>query len=94
MNRLMAWFLVLPFLHSLGPARFRKLLADLAVRLLPDENLGKLRDIVNDIERTSQQIYHDSKVSYEADVKGGTHGDEAEPKNMMSLLRKCQSRLS
>ena len=89
MNRLMPWFLVIPYLQKLGPPRFRELLADLAARFLPDENLGKFRDIVHNIEDTSQHIYRDSKIAYQADSQDSSLDDGGEPKNMMRLLREC-----
>ena len=62
---LFVWRLLADFLVKLGPPQFRRKLADLAVAIIPDENLGKMRDIVNTMDAGSKDIFLDKKNALE-----------------------------
>ncbi len=82
---LFVWRLLADFLVKLGSPQLRRKLADVAVALIPDKNLGKMRDIVNTMDTGSREIFFDKKSTLEK-------GDEVmveqvnRGKDVMSLL--------
>ena len=90
---LFVWRLLADFLVKLGSPQFRRKLADLAVAIIPDENLGKMRDIVNTMDVGSKEIFYDKKNALEK-------GDEVmveqvnRGKDVMSILRKLNPSFS
>ena len=79
------WRVSAAFFEKLGPPRFRRWLADMAILLVPDPNLPRLRYIINIMDETSQAIFNGKKASL-------TKGDEniaqiGEAQDVMSTLR-------
>lgn len=66
------------YLEKLGPPEFRRKLADLAVVLIPDKNLGRVRDISQTLYKTSSEILKKKREDFEK----GSEGD-----NMISAIR-------
>ena len=88
MNKLTIWFLLLPYMRHWGPPSFRKVLADLTTWLLPDENLKRMRKIIENIEATSQKILHDGKSGNQPGGPEGATASSHQRRSIMSLLRK------
>ena len=84
---LQPWRMICAYVEKLGSPKFRRRLADIAVAVLPDKNLMKLREIVNLFHETSQAILREKKtmVEYEGSIAQDEIGDG---KDVMTLLRK------
>ena len=79
--------MICAYVEKLGSPKFRRRLADIAVAVLPDKNLMKLREIVDLFHETSQAILREKKtmVEYEGSIAQDEIGDG---KDVMTLLRK------
>lgn len=80
MSLVRAWVPYLMF----GPARLRRMIVD----LMPFENVQKMRNIINVMDKTSKEVFYAKKHALLV-------GDEnvaqqvGEGKDLMSVLRKC-----
>lgn len=64
--------------QKLGPRQFRRSLADLVVRIIPDDNLKRLRDIIDVMDSASKEIL---RLKSGAPLEGAAEG-----KDVMSIL--------
>ena len=53
--------------HKLGPSQFRRRLADLTVAVIPDKNLGHMRDIINIMDLATQAFFQEMKAALSID---------------------------
>ena len=79
------WRMLAAYLEKLGPPKFRRWLSDLAIILIPDKNLGRLKTIINTMDDTANIILRQKKE----EEKEGIQQDVGEGTDVMSIL--CES---
>lgn len=82
-TELALWWLIAAHAERLGPPWFRRRLADLACIVLPDKNLGRMRDVVNVMDHYSRAIFR--KRTEEVDAETEEKASD-ETKSMLSVL--------
>lgn len=82
------WRLLATHLERLGSPRFRRNLADLAVSLIPDHNLQRIREIINTMDAGSRAILKLRTASLVIENEDALL-QVAEGKDVMSILRVC-----
>ena len=78
------WRMGTPFFQKLGPPKFRRWLADLAVAIIPDKKLEHMRTTIDTMYDTSTGIFAKRRAAFRKE--GGE-----EEQDMISILRQLGS---
>ena len=84
-TELAVWWLFTAYFQKLGSPQLRRRLADLAISVIPDKNLGRMREIINTIDNIVKGIFCQRAEEVESDAE-----DDKQTKtslNMLSILR-------
>ena len=68
------------YVRQWGSPTFRRSVVDFIVAIIPDANLTHLRDIIDTLDRTSQEIFQDRKAEFE-------ENRSLDGSNIMDILR-------
>ena len=89
MYALHIWRMCAPYLEKLGPPRWRRILANLAIVVTRDSNLSRMRDIVHTMHSSSLGIFRDKRHTV---IDGGlVVSDLGEGNDILSTLSTLHS---
>lgn len=89
MYALSLWRMASAYLRRLGPESLRRRLVNLVVYIVPDANLGRLRDVIDTLDEASRAVYSQRQTALEKGEEGDMEGVMA-GKDILSIM--CKTR--